>query len=56
MIGLVLAAVGIFLTGCVVGGIIEHHKSQWEIGVLTKVIEGCCKEDITHGSQTNRSE
>jgi hypothetical protein len=28
-----------------IGGLVEHHKSQWEIDILTRVIEGRCKED-----------
>lgn len=38
-----------------IGGLVEHSRSQWEIDVLTRVIEGRCKEDITYGSQTSRS-
>ena len=38
-----------------IGGLVERYRSQWEIDVLTKVIEGCYKEDTTYGSQTSRS-
>ena len=42
------AIVAIVITAAMfyaIGGLVEHYKSQWEIDVLTKVIEGCCKED-----------
>ena len=44
-----LTAVGTFFLGYAVGSIVEHRRSQWEIDVLTRVIEGCCKEDKSDG-------
>ena len=51
-----LTAVGTFFLGYAIGSIVEHRRSQWEIDVLTKVIEGLCKEDKVNASQTSRSE
>ena len=50
-----ITAVTTFFLGYAVGSLFEHHKSQWEINVLTKVIEGCCKEDAVNVSETSRS-
>ncbi|GAH52679.1 unnamed protein product [marine sediment metagenome] len=52
------AIVAVVITAAVfyaIGGLVEHYKSQWEIDVLTRIIEGRCEEDITYGSQTSRS-
>jgi hypothetical protein len=38
-----------------IGGLVEHHKSQVEIDILTRVMEGRCKEDNFFDSKTNRS-
>lgn len=46
----ILATVGTFLMGYAIGGIIEHHKSQNEIDILTRIIEGRSEEDYADGS------
>lgn len=52
----ILMTVPIFFLGYAVGGLVEFRKSQWEIDVLTKVIEGRCKEDESFDSKSSGTE
>ncbi|GAH73949.1 unnamed protein product [marine sediment metagenome] len=40
-----LAVIGAAVLFYAIGSLVEHHKSQGEIDILTKIIEGRRKED-----------
>ena len=43
----ILMIVPVFFFGYAIGGLVEHRKSQWEIDILTGIIDSCYREDGT---------
>ena len=52
----IIMAVGTLVMGYGIGRLVEFYRSQWEIDVLTRVIEGRCKEDNFFDSQASGTE